>query len=105
VTTLSALPVGAAGFLLGRRAGLIIGLLSLPVNALLLHLAGLPVEDVLSAEHGSGPMMVALIGAVAGWLRELLERITRQGDQLAAERSSHGADSRARTGGNGSARV
>jgi signal transduction histidine kinase len=58
------------------------------VNALLLHLAGLPIEDVLSAKHGSGPMIVALIGAVAGWLRELLERITRQAEQLAAERAA-----------------
>src|SRR5439155_5273780 len=39
VAALSALPVVAAGFLLGLRAGLIIGLLSLPVNALLMHLA------------------------------------------------------------------
>jgi signal transduction histidine kinase len=88
VAALSALPVVMAGFLLGLRAGLIIGLLSLPVNALLLHLAGLPVEDVLSAEYGSWPMMVVLIGVVSGWLRNLLERITRQADQLAAERAA-----------------
>jgi signal transduction histidine kinase len=88
VAALSVLPVVAAGFLLGLRAGLIIGLLSLPVNALLMHLAGQPVWDVLSAEQGPGPLMVALIGAVAGWLRELLEQIKRQADQLAAERAA-----------------
>jgi hypothetical protein len=59
VATLAALPVVAAGFLLGLRAGLIVGLLSLPVNALLMHLAGQSVRDALSVEHRPGPLMVA----------------------------------------------
>jgi two-component system cell cycle sensor histidine kinase/response regulator CckA len=33
-------------------------------------------------------MMIVFIGAVAGWRRELLERIKRQADQLAAERAA-----------------
>jgi len=88
VAALSALPVVAAGFLLGLRAGLIIGILSLPVNALLMHVTGQPVWDVLSAEHGPGPLTVLLIGAVAGWLRDLREQTKRQADQLAAERAA-----------------
>jgi hypothetical protein len=60
VVALSALPIVAAGFLLGLLTGLIIWVLSLPVNALLWHLAGQPVWEMLSAAYPSARSVLAI---------------------------------------------
>jgi hypothetical protein len=65
------LPVAAAGLLFGVRAGLVAGLLALPLNTLLLNMAG---ETGLAViwHIGEMPMMVAtiIIGATVGWIHD-----------------------------------
>ncbi len=85
---LAALLVGAAGLLLGLRAGLLFGLLMLPLHVALFAAAGNPVREVLSPDHACGHLFLAAIGAAVGRMHDLNERIKRQASEL-EHRASH----------------
>jgi PAS domain S-box-containing protein len=74
---LSALPVLAAGWLLGTGGGLLAGVLTIPLNTFLLNLAGYPGWDVLVRQGGApGRLALILIGLAVGRLHDLSERLT-----------------------------
>jgi PAS domain S-box-containing protein len=89
---LATLPVLGAGWLLGAWAGLLAGAITIPLNTVLLNLAGYPGWDVL-IRKGDGPLTLALIlvGLGVGYLHDLrewfqLERAKRQqGESLQLE--------------------
>ncbi|HEV8636188.1 MAG TPA: PAS domain-containing protein [Chloroflexota bacterium] len=93
-------PVVAAGWLFGVRAGLAAALAMAVIGALELNLVGAPGWAVLF-ERGGGPGLVLclLLGLGCGWIRDLLERVRRQDDELtrqhAALREQIGARARA----------
>src|SRR6266516_2139257 len=85
VSVLIAIPVIVAAWSFGLRAGLVGGLLAFPLNTLLLKVAGEPGGNVLVRSGGMITLaVVALIGAVIGWLGDLRERQLKR--ELAARR-------------------
>ena len=75
VSVLIAIPVVAAAWLFGLRAGLVAGFLAFPLNALLLTVAGEPGGNVLVQSGETITLaVVALIGVVIGRLGDLRER-------------------------------
>ncbi|RME47614.1 MAG: PAS domain S-box protein, partial [Chloroflexi bacterium] len=69
---LSVIPVAAAGWLFGLRAGVLAGVLAFLFNTLLLNLAGQPGWDaVIRAGGVPGSAALLLIGAVVGRLHDL----------------------------------
>ena len=67
LAALSGLPVIAAGWLFGVRAGLVAWLLLLPINALLFYLVGLPGWETVFGNRGApGTVATLIIVAVAG---------------------------------------
>jgi NtrC-family two-component system sensor histidine kinase KinB len=79
VTALSILPVVAAGWYYGLQVGLLAGLLTFPLNTLLLNLAGEPGWAVLISTGGMPTYAVAvLIGAIVGHLHNLGEQMKRE---------------------------
>ena len=78
VSVLIAIPVIVAAWSFGLRAGLVAGLLALPLNALLLK-AGEPGGNVFVRSGGTITLaVVALISAVIGWWGDLREQRRRQ---------------------------
>ena len=76
---LAILPVLLAGWLLGFRTGLLVGLLIFPLNTLLYNFTGEPGWDVLIRLGGAMPMAaMVLIGAVIGRVHDLSERLRQQ---------------------------
>ncbi|MGH7462254.1 MAG: GAF domain-containing protein, partial [Longimicrobiales bacterium] len=87
VGMLSMLPVAAAGALLGLRAGLLAGLLSLPLNILLYDVVGaMPSDRIAPLVFGS--LTCAAVGGLVGWLRELPVRLRNQSSELERERQA-----------------
>ena len=70
-------PVIALAWLWGLRGGLIVGFLTFPLNTLLFNIVGLEGWDPIFREGGGpGQVMLVLIGAGIGQLRDLGERLT-----------------------------
>jgi PAS domain S-box-containing protein len=70
------LPVALIGWLWGFRAGIIAGLLALPLNSLLLHLAGVPGSDLFLRLPGLTVQAAAVcLGAVSGWMHNQHEAL------------------------------
>jgi PAS domain S-box-containing protein len=70
------LPVALVGWLWGFRAGLLAGLLTLPLNTLLLNLAGLPGSDLFLRLPGLAVQAAAVcLGAVSGWMHNQHEAL------------------------------
>jgi PAS domain S-box-containing protein len=87
VVALALLPVVAAGWLLGGRAGLLGGLLATLLNTLLLNLVGEKGWDVLIHNGGlAGSVAIVVIGIAAGWLGQFVAQIKRQSLELTNER-------------------
>jgi diguanylate cyclase (GGDEF)-like protein len=83
---LSYIPPAIAGWLLGARGGLLSGILSFPLTALLLHLVG----DTSANNLGGavlGGSSVILLGWVIGWIKGLLDRLKKQAGELQEERT------------------
>jgi hypothetical protein len=79
VTALSILPVVAAGWYYGLQVGLLAGLLTFPLNTLLLNLAGEPGWGVLILTGGIPTYAVAvLIGTIVGHLHNLGEQMKQE---------------------------
>lgn len=79
-TALVILPVAVIGWVWGLWGGILAGLLAMPLNAILIELAG----DHLTIRGSiSGAITVLILGAVIGWLSDLLGRIFLQSQELA----------------------
>lgn len=77
------IPVSAAARLWGLRVGVLAGVVSAPLNILLFAAIG----DPITFRGGiSGAVTVVILGAVVGWLSELLERNYAQAQELVAAR-------------------
>jgi len=85
--SLSVLPLALAGWLFGKRGGLLAGLLSIPLHVGLFTLVGADGWQVVLQEW-PGSVMGAGVGVVAGWLGEFLRRVQRQSYELAQERAA-----------------
>jgi PAS domain S-box-containing protein len=70
ISALSLFPVVVAGWLFGAWGGLLAGMLSVPLNALLLSLAG-EAGWALVVDGAEGSALVLVVGAVVGLLRDL----------------------------------
>ncbi|HEX5502215.1 MAG TPA: EAL domain-containing protein [Thermomicrobiales bacterium] len=83
---LAALPVMVAAAAFGARAGLAAGLLALPLNTLLLNLAGHPGWLVVLHDGGGpGSAVLPVLGGVIGWLRDLSRAVAAR--EAARERA------------------
>ena len=79
VGALISLPVIAAGWSLGLRAGLVMAILAFPVNTLLLNSVGAPGWDAIVRVGGApGMAVLLLIGAGVGLLHDLSRRLKRE---------------------------
>lgn len=79
------IPVAVAAASLGWRWGVLAGLLAFPVNTLMFNLAGEPgLWAVVRLQGGPGSVVIVLIGAAVGWMRDLSAKlhleITRRRD-------------------------
>ena len=72
------LPVVVAGSLLGLWAGLISGLLHLPLNLLLSATAGISASESLMGSNLLGHAALVLVGAAFGRLRDLREALEQE---------------------------
>ncbi|MBI3762410.1 MAG: GAF domain-containing protein [Chloroflexi bacterium] len=81
VTALVAVPLVAAGWLWGLWGGLVAGLFSFPLNALLLslvqHSSG-GWDAIIRDGGGPGVLALALLGIAVGWMHDQSERALRQ---------------------------
>lgn len=95
---LAIFPVVVLGWLFGAWGGLIAGLLSVPANALLLHLVGADGWSLVAREAGAeGSALVIVVGCVVGLLRDLGVRLDRHlTDWRQAERALHETEDRYR---------
>jgi PAS domain-containing protein len=84
---LTILPAAAVGWLLGLRAGLVFGLLSIPLNVLLYTWTRDPIAGQL-AQHVLSGIAWSGVGAVFGWLSGLADQRKAQACQLARERET-----------------
>ena len=77
---LSILPIIAVGWTFGLRAGVVAAVLSVPLNTVLLNLAGQPGWDALIRTGGGVLGTIALIaaGAAVGWLSDLWGRLEKE---------------------------
>lgn len=70
------LPVALIGWLWGFRAGVIAGLLTLPLNTLLLNLAGVPGSDLFLRLPALTVQAAAVcLGAISGWMHNQHEAL------------------------------
>ncbi|HEY3078960.1 MAG TPA: PAS domain-containing protein [Chloroflexota bacterium] len=77
------IPVVAAGWLGGIRAGLAAALAAVAVGTLELNMAGEPGWTVLlDRVGGPGLALVLLLGLGCGWVRDLRDRVGQQADEL-----------------------
>ncbi|GAB4192490.1 MAG: hypothetical protein OHK0022_06730 [Roseiflexaceae bacterium] len=85
--SLSVAPIALGGWLFGRRGGLVIGLLSIPLHALLFALASSN-GPLMVLQQWPGSVMGVVVGLAAGWLSELVGRVRSQAQQLEHERAA-----------------
>jgi PAS domain S-box-containing protein len=72
------LPVALVGWLWGFRAGLITGFLTLPLNVLLLHLAGMPGLELFGRLPALTVHAAAVcLGAISGWMHNQHEALQK----------------------------
>jgi signal transduction histidine kinase len=83
--SLSFLPVGAAGWLLGLRMGVLVAIAMLPLHVLLLNIVGSEGWQTAVYRGWSGHIVLILMGASLGWLSQLLAQVRQQSLQLAQE--------------------
>jgi signal transduction histidine kinase len=85
--SLSVVPIGLAGWLFGRRGGVLAGLSSIPLHILLFTLAGAQGAWVV-LQQWPGSIMGLILGVAAGWLSEFVQHVQDQARDLARERAS-----------------
>jgi PAS domain S-box-containing protein len=77
VAAFAVLPVALMGSLYGVRAGLLAGLLAFPLNVLLVAMFAGPARHMVGAQGLIGSLLVLLVGAILGRMRDLGERAKR----------------------------
>lgn len=87
VAALTLLPVATAGWFFGLRAGLIVALLFIPLNALMFMLHGSQ-GWVVVTEHWPDVITGLSVGVVIAWLNDLITQVRKQSHELACERES-----------------
>jgi len=75
---LATLPVIVTAWLFGMWAGLLAGLLALPLNALLTTLAGATGQDMMTPAGIFGSTVILLSGVAVGWLHDLNEQMQQK---------------------------
>ncbi len=76
VSALAIFPVSVFGWLFGAGGGLVAGILSVPVNAFLLNLAGEPGWQIVLGGAGvEGSALVLVVGSVIGLFRDFAVRL------------------------------
>jgi len=80
------IPMAVVGWLLGVRGSLLFGILTVPLHNFLLRLVEAPAFAIIPALIGS--FAFTLIGMSTGWIRELLNRVNNQAEELREERKS-----------------
>lgn len=86
IVPLAALPAMLAGWLLGLQAGLLTGVLMNFLNLVLFSsVSTTPVLPILLAMPNA--LAVIVSGTLTGWLRQLLDRVKQQSQQLVQERA------------------
>lgn len=83
--SLSFLPVGTAGWLLGLRLGVLVAIAIMPLHILLLELVGNNGLHVALYRGWAGHLVLILMGASVGWLSQLLAQVRQQSLRLAQE--------------------
>src|SRR5688572_17219421 len=78
------IPMAIIGWLLGVRGSLLFGILTVPLHNILLRLIGAPAFAIIPGLIGS--FAFTLIGMSTGWIRELLDRVNKQAEELREER-------------------
>ncbi|MBC7876565.1 MAG: EAL domain-containing protein [Anaerolineales bacterium] len=76
-------PMAVAGWLLGIRGSLLLGILTVPLHNFLLRLVGGTVYDIVPAMVGS--FAFTLVGMGTAWIRALLDRVNKQAEELQEE--------------------
>src|SRR5215216_7694658 len=81
---LSLVPVVVAAWLFGMRGGLLVGVLSFPINVLLMQLVGAHAvwESLNSSSEWFGQVAITVVGALVGRLHDLTELYKKQARKL-----------------------
>jgi PAS domain S-box-containing protein len=98
VLALALFPVVILGWLFGAWGGLLAGVASVPLNALLLYMVGMEGWDLVAREAGAeGSALVIVVGCVVGLLRDMGVRLDRHlTDWRAAEHALRETEDRYR---------
>ncbi len=83
ITALSVIPMAVIGWLLGVRGGLIFGILNVPLNIFLSLTVGDASVGIISPLVGG--FAITLIGMSIGWIKELIDRVNKQAEELQEE--------------------
>ncbi len=79
IASFSTIPVLLFGWTFGLQAGLVAGLVILPVNTLLFNLIGFPGWDVVfRVGGGPGSLMLIIMGAATGRMHDLTQQLAHQ---------------------------
>jgi diguanylate cyclase (GGDEF)-like protein len=81
---LALVPVVVAAWLFGMRGGLLVGVLSFPINVLLMQLVGAHAvwESLNSSSEWFGQVAITVVGALVGRLHDLTELYKKQARKL-----------------------
>jgi signal transduction histidine kinase len=85
--SLSVIPIAVVGWLFGRRGGLLVGLLSIPLHIMLFTLVGAAGWQVV-LEQWPGSVMGVVVGVLMGWLGEFVGQVQAQSAALVRERAA-----------------
>ncbi|MBI4772508.1 MAG: GAF domain-containing protein, partial [Chloroflexi bacterium] len=85
--SLTVVPVAVAVFFMGLHAGLLAGLVSVPLNILLFNLAGASGWQIIF-QQWPGVIIGVVAGVGAGWVGDLLHQLREQSKEVAREREA-----------------
>jgi signal transduction histidine kinase len=85
--SLSVAPIVLAGWLFGKRGGLLASLVSIPIHVALFTLAG-ATGWLVVLQQWPGSVMGVVVGLGAGWLGDFSRRVQRQSQDLLRERAA-----------------
>jgi signal transduction histidine kinase len=83
--SLSVVPIAVAGWLFGRRGGLLAGVASIPLHVVLFTLAG-EVGWRMVLVQWLGSLLGIVLGVAVGWLGEFVRQVQAQARDLTRER-------------------
>jgi len=83
---LAVIPMIIIGWLLGVRGGLVFGILIVPANNISLRMMGVP-EGGGMIPHLMAGFVFTLIGMIAGRIKQLVDQVNKQAEELREERN------------------